>query len=150
MAYDALAELLRPYTAALAGEEMNEMDPIYSLLQPAPSRPGMPNSPTNPGDINASSIQEYARKLARQMFGKGQWNALDQLVSHESSWNPKADNPTSTAYGLFQFLDSTRENYGLGLNASPEQQVKAGLQYVKDRYGNPQGAWDFWQKNNYY
>lgn len=150
MAYSALDELLRPYRSALAGEEMNEADPIYALLQPAPQPPQRGGGASDPQDINASNIQEYARKLARQMFGKGQWNALDQLVSHESSWNPQADNPSSTAYGLFQFLDSTRQNYGIGLNASPKQQVQAGLRYIQDRYQDPRGAWNFWQANNYY
>ena len=150
MAYDPLAALLAPYTAALAGEEMNEMDPIYALLQPDPVQQMGRSGTPQPHDVNASNIQEYARKLARQMFGKGQWNALDQLVSHESSWNPQADNPTSTAYGLFQFLDSTRQNYGLPLNASPRRQVQAGLKYIDDRYDDPRGAWQFWRREGYY
>lgn len=95
-------------------------------------------------------IQTMAKRMARKEFGKGHWNELNNLVSHESSWNPKADNPTSSAYGLFQFLDSTRQNYGIGLNAGPRKQIRAGLDYIKDRYGTPTGAWDFWEKNRWY
>src|SRR5213078_4679023 len=36
-----------------------------------------------------------------------QWDSLRQLVMHESGFNNEAQNPTSTAYGMFQFLDST-------------------------------------------
>jgi SLT domain-containing protein len=82
-----------------------------------------------------------------------QWPSLDQLVSHESSWNPKAENPTSSASGLFQFLDSTSQAYGLGphaANASVQNQIAAGLQYIRNRYHDPNGAWDFWQGHGYY
>lgn len=146
---DALAQLLAPYQAALAGDEMNTADPIYQLLNPpATTRERMEDAGAGPAP--EGDIQAYARKMAREMFGKGQWGALNQLVSHESSWDPQADNPTSTAYGLFQFLDSTRENYGLGKNASPYEQIDAGLRYVKDEYKNPVGAWNFWQQNRWY
>src|SRR5690625_6394381 len=36
----------------------------------------------------------------------GQWSALSQLISRESSWNPNAANPRSTARGLFQKMTS--------------------------------------------
>ena len=144
--YEPLAELLRPYERAAAGAEMDDSDPIYALLKPTRS----PVQATGLPNVNASNIQEYARKLARQMFGPGQWDDLNALVSQESGWNPQADNPTSTAYGLFQFLDSTRENYGLPLNANPRRQVRAGLDYILDRYGDPEDAWDFHQANNWY
>lgn len=99
----------------------------------------------------------YLQKLAQRLTarrhgwnGEGQWNALRELVMRESSWNPKADNPTSTAYGLFQFLDSTRENYGLGLDANARKQIIAGLQYIADRYGSPKKALRFHTRNNWY
>jgi hypothetical protein len=31
----------------------------------------------------------------------------DQIIARESTWNPSAKNPSSTAAGLAQFLDST-------------------------------------------
>lgn len=85
------------------------------------------------------------------MFGKGHWDDLDALVTQESGWNPKADNPTSSAYGLFQFLDSTAQNYaGKNIIKNPYKQVDLGLKYIADRYGNPTKAWDFHQANNWY
>ena len=79
----------------------------------------------------------------------GQWDSLYQLVKHESGFRNQAQNPTSTAYGMFQFLDSTWGNYGRK-TSDPAAQTKAGLAYIKSRYGNPQNAWSFWQKNNWY
>lgn len=75
-----------------------------------------------------------------------------ELVARESSFNASANNPKSSAAGLFQFLDSTRANYGgnkVNWN-DPYQQALAGIQYVKDRYGTPEDALTFWDKNNYY
>ena len=42
----------------------------------------------------------------------------DCLIIEESHWNPKADNPTSTAYGLGQFLDRTWENVNKALGGN--------------------------------
>ncbi|MBA9088824.1 SLT domain-containing protein [Fontibacillus solani] len=75
-----------------------------------------------------------------------------ELVARESSFNPNAKNPKSTAAGLFQFLDATRKNYGgdkVNWN-DPYQQSLAGLKYIKDRYGTPEKALEFWDKNKWY
>lgn len=83
----------------------------------------------------------------------GEWLAPAlELVARESSFNPNAANPDSTARGLFQFLDGTRRDYGGSkVNWSdPYEQAKAGLKYIKDRYGTPTKALQFWDKNSYY
>ena len=36
-----------------------------------------------------------------------QFSCLENLWGKESGWNPNAQNPSSTAYGIPQFLDST-------------------------------------------
>lgn len=75
-----------------------------------------------------------------------------ELVARESSFNPGAKNPASTASGLFQFLDATRRDYGFkGVNWSdPYHQSLAGLQYIKKRYGTPEKALKFWDENGWY
>ena len=73
-------------------------------------------------------------------------------MSPAVSFNASAANPSSSAKGLFQFLDATRANYG-GSKVNwndPYQQALAGLQYIKDRYGTPEKALQFWDKNNWY
>jgi soluble lytic murein transglycosylase-like protein len=69
---------------------------------------------------------------------------------HESSWNPNADNPTSTAYGIPQFLDSTWAGTGYAKTSDPYTQIDAGLVYIAKSYGTPCGAWSFWQAHNWY
>lgn len=87
---------------------------------------------------------------ANRMGWKDQWGALRQIVMHESGFNNTAQNPTSTAYGMFQFLDSTWGNYGFKKTSDPWIQTQAGLKYIKERYKDPQGAWKFWQEHNWY
>lgn len=70
--------------------------------------------------------------------------ALYQLMLHESGFNPTAQNPTSTAYGMFQFLDTTWAGYGVRKTSDPYLQCVAGLRYIKRRYGTPERAWGFW------
>lgn len=79
--------------------------------------------------------------------------ALTELVGRESSWNPTIKNPKSTAHGYAQFLDKTEAAYTkkMGLNyGNPVHQLVMMAQYVKDRYGTPEKALAFWDKNHYY
>jgi SLT domain-containing protein len=94
--------------------------------------------------------------MGRYGWGTDQWPALDRLVHKESSWNPAAANPTSTARGLFQFLKSTWAGYISNRGGPPYWsqdvgiQAKGGLSYIKERYGSPQRALDFHLGHNWY
>jgi len=66
---------------------------------------------------------------------------LNALWGRESGWNPDAQNPTSTAYGIPQFLDSTWAGTGIAKTSDPYLQIKAGLIYIESRYGSPCQAW---------
>ena len=95
--------------------------------------------------------------------------ALAALLQSESSFNWTAQNPTSTAFGLFQFLDQTWAGTGVGKSdaspptaRSPYQRKRpipgknnsadswrfwmcyAGLVYIQQRYGTPQRAYAHW------
>lgn len=78
---------------------------------------------------------------------------MSQLIANESSWNPSAKNPNSTAHGYAQFLNQTRKDYekkyGIKYD-TPTNQLILGIRYVQDRYGTPQKAMQFWNKNKWY
>jgi len=96
------------------------------------------------------TIQEYAEMRVLTEFGEGQWESFNQIVMKESRWDHLAQNPTSTAYGIMQFLSSTWKSVDCVKTDIPEIQVDCGIRYIKKRYGNPQKALDFHRVNNYY
>lgn len=109
------------------------------------------------GTTSTSSGTASFQNNLKQAISKGvpaSWaSALSELVRRESSYNPNAQNPNSSAYGYAQFLNSTRKAYEkkTGLSYSdPVNQLVMMAQYVKDRYGTPQNALAFWNKNQWY
>lgn len=89
--------------------------------------------------------KSIARRKVNEMFDnpKRQWSALAKLWGKESAWNHKAQNPTSSAYGIAQVLGTPR-------NSTIEYQINRGLKYIVHRYGTPERAWAFWQRNGWY
>jgi len=89
--------------------------------------------------------------IARQMVPSDQFQCFSNIVDHESTWNYRASNPSSGAYGLVQALPGSKmASAGSDWQTNPATQIKWGLNYMNDRYGSPCGAWDFWQANNWY
>jgi phage-related protein len=88
---------------------------------------------------NMAIVQQHA---AAYGWNTGlEWTDLVNLVNRESGFRNTAQNPTSTAYGMFQFLDSTWAGYG-PKTSDPNLQAAYGLQYIRNRYGDPIGAWN--------
>jgi acyl-CoA synthetase (AMP-forming)/AMP-acid ligase II len=96
----------------------------------------------------AGSYQEYA--MSKLGGDGGQFSCLESLWGRESGWNPDAQNPTSTAYGIPQFLDSTWAGTGIAKTSDGYRQIDAGLIYIEQRYGSPCAAWSHSQANNWY
>lgn len=84
------------------------------------------------------------------MFGwtGPQWDAATRLIMGESGFNNMAQNPTSTAFGMFQFLNPTWGGYGIPKTSDPTQQAIAGGRYIAARYGSPIGAWGAWSSRS--
>ena len=77
--------------------------------------------------------------------------ALKWLAKHESSFNPRAENPEAVgrehATGLMQTLPSTfNENALSGMHDiyNPVHNMSAAIRYIKRRYGHPQNAVNGW------
>lgn len=102
------------------------------------------------GAISGSSVQIGQQMAALVGWTGAQWRALYDLWNNESGWNPTADNPTSTAFGIPQFIAATARAYGVLGSTDPSRQIAAGLQYISDRYGDPIHAWAHWTRNHSY
>lgn len=57
---------------------------------------------------------------------------LAVIASLESSFDPNAQNPNSSAGGLFQFIDSTAAQYGLANRFDVDQAADAGARFTRD------------------
>ena len=89
--------------------------------------------------------------IARQMVPSDQFQCFSNIVDHESTWNYRASNPSSGAYGLVQALPGSKmASAGSDWQTNPATQIKWGLNYMNERYGSPCGAWSFWQANSWY
>jgi hypothetical protein len=96
----------------------------------------------------SGSYQDYA--LGKLGGDSGQFSCLENLWGKESGWNPNAQNPSSTAYGIPQFLDSTWAGTGIAKTSDGYRQIDAGLIYIEQRYGSPCAAWSHSQAHNWY
>jgi Transglycosylase SLT domain len=101
-----------------------------------------------PAASPSGSFQDYA--LGKLGGSAGQFSCLESLWGKESGWNPNAQNPTSSAYGIAQFLDSTWAGTGIAKTSDGYRQIDAGLIYINNRYGSPCAAWQHSQANNWY
>lgn len=107
--------------------------------------------------LKAPGYQDYKNNL-RAALNTGSipsdWVVgLTEIIGRESTWNPSVKNKSSSAHGYGQFLSSTRKDYenktGLSYD-NPVNQIIMTAQYIKDRYGSPEKALQFWDKNKYY
>lgn len=92
-------------------------------------------SESDPKDIAMALMGDFG-------FSADQFGCLDSLWTRESNWNPYADNPTSSAYGIPQALPGSKmASAGADWATNPVTQIKWGLGYIQDRYGSPCAAW---------
>lgn len=84
-------------------------------------------------------------------FASDQFGCLDALWTKESGWDPYADNPTSSAYGIPQALPGEKmATAGADWATNPATQIRWGLGYIRAVYGTPCGAWAQSQAVNWY
>jgi hypothetical protein len=95
------------------------------------------------GGGSASQNLTLGQRMAAALGWTGlEWTDLQQLWQRESGWNQYAKNPKSGAYGIAQALPASK--YPLAGQAaggsSPNAQIQWGLNYIRSRYGDPEGA----------
>ncbi|MFE9253141.1 lytic transglycosylase domain-containing protein [Streptomyces sp. NPDC007088] len=101
--------------------------------------------------VQGSYSTAQVQAMARQIVPADQFQCFSNIVNHESSWNYRATNAGSGAYGLVQALPGSKmASAGADWQTNPATQIKWGLNYMDGRYGSPCGAWSFWQANSWY
>jgi membrane-bound lytic murein transglycosylase MltF len=95
-------------------------------------------------------MQVSAKQVAKELLTKNEYSCLAKLIGKESAWNPKAENPRSTASGIGQMLDSTYSSLGMKKSNTGVAQLVATLSYISRRHVTPCNAWKHFEKNNWY
>lgn len=119
---------------------------------------GMANGGGGDGSVDISGISgpivdQVQEVFARHGFTGADWDAAKWIIQKESNWNPTAVNPSSGAFGLFQFNPMGGNTLGQYLpdrNPDPAVQADAGARYMRNRYGSPTAAKAWWEQNNWY
>lgn len=103
------------------------------------------------GKNDPASLKAYAKQLLTKRGWGNQWNSFNALVNSESSWNYKATNAQSGAYGIPQALPGNKmSSAGSDWRTNGDTQLNWMMDYIAGRYGDPNKAWSFHQKNNWY
>ncbi|MFW3168523.1 lytic transglycosylase domain-containing protein [Geodermatophilus sp. CPCC 206100] len=133
--------------AERAAQEAAEREAAERAAREAERAPAAPAASGGSSSAPSGSFKEYAMS---KVGSADQFSCLENLWGKESGWNPNAQNPTSTAYGIPQFLNSTWAGTGIAKTSDGYRQIDAGLIYIENRYGSPCAAWAHSKANNWY
>ena len=138
------AELAAKKTAATAAAGQT------AAQTPAAAQPSQAASATVPAA--SGSPQQIAQALLGSFgWSSGQFSCLDPLWAHESGWSVTAYNAGSGAYGIPQALPGSKmASAGPDWQTSAATQITWGLEYIRDTYGSPCGAWGHEQATGWY
>jgi membrane-bound lytic murein transglycosylase MltF len=100
--------------------------------------------------VHIEDHKAFAYALVEYKWDSDQWKYFDQIIIKESGWKSNAQNPTSSAYGLAQFLDSTWSLVGCKKTDDPDEQIVCATKYVSKVYGSPQRAYQHHVDHNWY
>lgn len=116
---------------------------LMTLCAPIPTLQN-PSLTLQSAEAKPLDLKAFARIQSHSVYGWGKQEVicLNRLWGKESAWNPLADNPHSSAFGIAQMLREKSTN--------PLVQISNGLRYIEHRYDTPCNAWAHWKKKNYY
>lgn len=109
-------------------------------------------STTKPVAYNVGDLQSYAHSLVISYgWSEYDFECLVKLWNRESGWNPNAVNKKSGACGIPQSLPCNKmASHGSDYRTNGRTQIRWGIDYIKNRYGSPSGAWEHSQQKGWY
>ncbi|MFY9934949.1 MAG: lytic transglycosylase domain-containing protein [Streptosporangiaceae bacterium] len=106
------------------------------------------SSPPDPGTAQSTA---YNLMSSFGFSPQTYFGCLVDIWNRESGWRYDAENGASGAYGIPQALPGSKmASAGADWQTDPATQIKWGLGYIKNTYGNPCSAWAFEEANGYY
>ena len=93
--------------------------------------------------INTYRDKENYKLYAHiKLTNSKEYRCLELLWNKESKWDPRADNPKSSAYGIPQILKMKE--------LDPYKQIDLGLKYISHKHKTPCKAWAYHLKHGHY
>ena len=100
------------------------------------------NMPTSNAINTPKDVNNYKLYAHIKVIDAKQYRCLELLWNRESRWDPRADNPKSSAYGIPQMLRLKV--------LDPYRQIDLGLKYIAHRHLTPCRALAYHDKRGYY
>ena len=98
---------------------------------------------TNAKAVSTQRDKENYKLYAHiKLLNAKQYRCLEILWNRESRWDPRADNPKSSAYGIPQLLKLKE--------LDPFKQIDLGLKYISKRHSTPCKALDYHNVKGHY
>ena len=98
---------------------------------------------TNAIAVSTNRDKENYKLYAHiKLLNAKEYRCLEILWNRESQWDPRANNPKSSAYGIPQLL-KMREH-------DPYKQIDLGLKYISKRHSTPCKALDYHNAKGHY
>lgn len=133
-----LAKLIKKQTGGM-------MKWISKFIAPLNADSGEPGSGTQA--LPSGSHKNWLKQAGIT----GDFDKWNFIINHESGWNPRAQNPSSSAYGIGQALPPSKmASFGSDYMTNPITQLKWMKSYVNGRYGGINGAYKWWKSHNWY
>jgi len=93
--------------------------------------------------INTQRDKETYKLYAHiKLLNAKQYRCLEVLWMRESKWDPRADNPKSSAYGIPQLLRMKE--------LDPFKQIDLGIKYIVHKHRTPCKALEYHDKRGFY
>ena len=98
---------------------------------------------TNANAVSTQRDKENYKLYAHiKLLNAKEYRCLEMLWTRESRWDPRADNPKSSAYGIPQLLKMKE--------LDPFKQIDLGLKYIAHKHRTPCKAWQFHKLRGWY
>jgi hypothetical protein len=98
---------------------------------------------TNAIAVSTNRDKENYKLYAHiKLLNAKEYRCLEILWNKESRWDPRADNPKSSAYGIPQLLKMKE--------LDPFKQIDLGLKYISKRHNTPCKALDYHNRKGHY
>jgi len=133
--------LTRGLRSILAGEPLPRIARRRSLVLLA----GLllfSNMPASQAISTQRDKENYKLYAHIKLLNAKQYRCLELLWNRESRWDPRADNPKSSAFGIPQLLKMKE--------LDPFKQIDLGLKYIAHKHRTPCKAWQFHKLRGWY